>query len=179
MDKEIVVNSLKYMDLNNEKYARVYDKFVYYSYIDKQSDIEHNIIQLYDKDMKQFFSSRYEVMGMYIKNFQLWTWSWSIPDLTKNKIFLSKKLLNYGLDLTQKELPFLKSELITSRFRVTDEIQLDIHTAMASYISKTPMILRLIFDPFANKVNDLFLNIKESKPNTTVFYLFLLDEPTS
>ena len=39
----------------------------------------------------------------------------------------------------------LKNELVTSRSVITDQIQVEIHCALASYLAKRPMIL-----PFAD-----------------------------
>ena len=175
--KEIIINSLKYYDLNNEKYSKIYDKIKYYSAEENPGDIEHAIINLHDKNQNKFFSSRYEVLGTYNSKLRLWAWSWSVPYIRKNKTFLSRKLLMYGLDIEPEESPFLKSELITSRFKISDEIQLDIHAAVASYLSKNPMILRIILaSTQANAKPDLYEVSNEMTNDSIVWYIFLLDE---
>ena len=63
-----------------------------------------------------------------------------------------RNILNYGLNLDPiTENTFLKTELITSRFRINDPVQLDVHIAISSYLSKVPFIFKHIIhekDPF-------------------------------
>jgi len=176
--KELITNSLNYYDSNNEKNSKLFDKAKHYEIIRSESDISHDIIILYDKHKTQIFKSRYEILGVYNIGAMLWTWSWSIPSYHKNEIYLARKILNYGLDIVPQESPFLKSELITSRFKITDEIQLDIHTAIASYLAKKPMIFKLIYDPsFHTDENEKLFEIMNKKHNTsTIYYLYLIDE---
>lgn len=176
--KEIITNSLRYYDSNNERYSKIFDKTYFYSINRSGNDLSHDIIIFYDKNKNKTFKSRYEILGFYSVHAQLWTWSWSIGSFSKNLVYLTRRILNYGLDLEPKEDPFLKSELITSRFRITNEIQLDIHAAIASYISKKPMILRLISDPNLVKESseNIYELIKEESNTSFIYFLFLLDE---
>jgi hypothetical protein len=78
-----------------------------------------------------------------------------VPYLSKNSTYTSRKILNYGLDLGPNQ-EYLKSELITSRFRITNPIQLDIHTAISSYLSQIPTIFqisKLERDPLTDNQN--------------------------
>src|SRR6516225_2648469 len=97
--KDLVINALKYYDTNNEKYSKIINKTKYYSVIWSQSGTEHNKIVFYNSEKKEFFRSRFEVLGFYYSQFKLWVWGWSIASLPKNQIVLSKKMLNYGIDL--------------------------------------------------------------------------------
>lgn len=176
--KELITNSLRYYDLNNEKYSRIFDKASFYSIIRSKNDLSHDVILLYDKNKNKIFKSRYEALGFYSLNAQLWSWAWSIGSYEKNLVYISRKILNYGLDIAPKEDPFLKSELITSRFRITNDIQLDIHAAIASYISKKPIVFKLISDPnlaIENELN-IYELIKEQSTTSIIYFLFLLDE---
>lgn len=175
--KELIIQSLNYYDSNNEKYSKLYDKFKYYSIITSENDTDHNIIIFYDKNNEIIFKSRYEILGMYNASSSLWIWGWSMPSLQKNELYLSRKILNYGFDLLLKESHFLKSELITSRFRISDTIQLTIHTSIASYISKNPMIFKLIFDPeiSAKTEKSPYKVLKQLGKNSIAWFLYLLD----
>lgn len=174
--KDIIVNSLKYYDANNEKYSKILDKIKYYTFTLNKEDINHSIIHFYDKNEQEFFSSRYELLGIYTPKINLWSWGWAIPYLEKNKIYLSKKLLLYGIDMSYTESPFLKSELTTSRFKIADDTQLDIHAAIASYISKNPLIIRLIYEPSTYTENTKAEYLHDFTDNSIIWYLFLLDE---
>ena len=177
--KDLITNSLYYFDSNYEKYNKLYNKFKYQSLEINDNDLEYNKINFYDKNQKKIFKSRYEVLGIYNSVANLWTWGWSVPRLKKNMINTIRKLLNYGLDLPpDQDDQFLKAELITSRFRISNEIQLDIHTAIASYISKKPMVYKLIINPDTVADNESNIQPIEKYPanNATVYYLYLLDE---
>jgi hypothetical protein len=177
----IVTNSLEYYDKNREKYDKITSAVKYYKLKKNTSDLDHNRIFFYDKDKKKIFETRYEIIGLYDNATQTWVWAWSVPSFEKNSTFISKKILNYGLDIPSKpENRFLKSELITSRFRISDKVQLDIHVSVASYISKNPMVFRMKRDPSQydqDVEQDLFEIKKELKDDNeyVMFYLFLLD----
>ena len=176
--KELITNALIHYDKNSERYQKLYNKFKHYSYEFKDSDIEHNVIIFYDDDKKEIFRSKYEIIGIYYNLYDLWTWSWSVPDLNKNSVFISRKILNYGLDIPPtKEDLFMKTELVTSRFRITNEVQLDIHIAIASYISKNPMLYKIVQNldtPYSSSdgLNPVDTNVSK---NSKIYYLFLLE----
>lgn len=196
----LITNSLEYYDNNCEKYNKAFSKIMYYSLDKSTSDTEHSKIKFYDKDKKVKFTSRYEVIGLYANRPKTWVWAWSVTKFSKNETATSKKLLNYALDIPSsgqedQENRFLKTELVTSRFRITDPIQLDIHSAIASYISKIPVVFKLRYSPLytGRDVAKYFIEKKEGKKNIkevyqlekhdnkitddeyVVSYLFLLD----
>lgn len=180
--KELIKISLSYYDKNNEKYSSLYDKFKYYSITPSTNDTEHSIIKFYDKNDDVVYESKYEILSFYDNSNHLWVWGWAIPLLRKNEVYLSRKILNYGLDLSLSEEIFLKSELITSRIIISDPIQISIHSSIASYISKTPMIIQLTRDK--TEMSKEGLNIidkqqllKKMTPTTISWIIYLLDEP--
>lgn len=174
--KELIINSLEYYDRNSEKNRRIFQKIKYYSYERSQSDVEHNSIIFYDKNKKEIYRSRYEIIGTYYSTQKLWTWSWSVPNFDKNSVYISRKILNYGLDIPPlKEDLFMKAELITSRFKITNEVQLDIHIAIASYISKKPMIYKIV-ENLGKKFNEPIIPVMEEEKDYKIYYLFLLDD---
>ena len=67
-----------------------------------ESDIEPSIIHWKDKNGKTITKAKYEILGIEISNNnkKLWIWSWAHPLLDKNKTYLSRKILNYGLDIS-------------------------------------------------------------------------------
>jgi hypothetical protein len=182
-NKDLILNSLKYYDINNEKYANLFTRAKYYNLIRPSNDLEYNIIIFYDKNKKEFFKSRYELVGCYYIDISVWAWSWILPTSNKNEYEIAKKLLNYGLDLGN-EFKFLKLELINSRFRISSEIQLDIHISLASYISKMPLIFKLPNPPISSVQiensssgdNEIFEIGRDNKDWEEIYYLYLLDE---
>jgi len=183
MDKtiDLLINALNYYDINEEKYKNIISKCKNYSIKRSNTEIDHDMIIFYDDDLHIVFQSRYEILGTFYNNVNLWIHSWANPILNKNLNYISKDILNYGLNMNLKdETLFIKTELITSRFKITDNIQLDIHVAIASYISKQPFIFKLIYDPNLD-VRDISQNIYPVPTNinemTRINYLYLLDIP--
>jgi hypothetical protein len=173
--KELITNSLKYYDFNQEKYSKLFNKFKYYSIVQVETDIEHDKILFFDKDKQLIFESKYEILGIYYVSSQIWAWSWSIPNLNKNLVYTTRKILNYGLDIIpSREDIFIKAEIITSRFRISNEIQLDIHAAIASYISKKPMIFKLIYNPATVEKPTPILS--ESSSSDKIYFIYLLTD---
>lgn len=139
--KEIITDSLEYYDSNNEKYMKIFEIVKYYNRKDAINDMERPTFTFYDKNKKPLFTSTYEIVGLYHSKSKFWSWSWSIPYFRKNMIQISKKILNYGIDL-DPHFGIIKQELINSRFEVFNEVQLDIHISIASYLSKQPLIFK-------------------------------------
>jgi len=177
--KELIKMALSYYDTNSEKYGNMYDKFKYFAIERSDNDTNHGIIKFYDNDDKIIFQSKYEVLGFYDNSSHLWVWGWAIPSLYKNEVYLSRKILNYGLDLSLNEDKFLKSELITSRFIISDPIQLNIHTSIASYLSKSPIIFQLTrqkHDIVHETAKQKAKILKNITPDSISWYYFLLKE---
>ena len=153
----IIPIALQKYDENNKKYKKLFKTFVKKEFIRMTSDIEKNIIIFKDINGKEIKRSRYEMIGIYNKIDYIWIWAWALPSIYKNEIYLAKTMLNYGLDIipyniTNHEIDDdkiinnninflnLKSQLINSRFKIYNILQLDIHLALSSYLTKIPII---------------------------------------
>ena len=173
----IVSDALQYYDKNSEEYEYFFKDIKYVSFETKENDTEHNIIYFYDKNKKEMFRSQYEILGTYNKTSNIWMWAWSNPEFSKNSVYISKKILNYGIDL-DKESKYLKTELIFGRFRISNNVQLDMHLALASYLSKIPIIFK--YNAMAEaKIHDTnkveLVNNPKSDDFYVTYYLFILD----
>lgn len=177
-NKELVVNALRYYDKNNDLYTKIFNKIKYYSFQLSEFDMEHNIIIFYDRKKNEIFRSRYEYIGIYNPLVEIWIWAWAIPVLKKNQTGLIRKVLNYGVNLDSDSI-FLKSELITSRFKITNVLQLDMHVAIASYISKQGCVIPIIdnqspvIEHDGQDITKISTDINEN--TILVNYLYLLD----
>lgn len=162
---EIIAPALEFYDRTNEQYKSLFDKLspLKFKKDASEHDLEHNKITFYDDQKKELLTSNYEVVGIYSSVHKMWSWGWSIPLLRKNEIYISRKILNYGLDIEYSI--FLKTELVTSRFEISDKIQLDIHLAIATYLSK-----KVIY-----KYRILYNEKEGEKGGYLDFYIFLLD----
>jgi hypothetical protein len=172
---DLVKNSLIYYDTNYEKYSK---KILKYKYISVEPNLKNNYekdkLNFYDKDKKLMFTTEYEHLGIFDTGSHMWTWAWATPFLRKNNITLSRKILNYGFDLESDDNLFLKTELITSRFIISDDTQLDIHIAIASYISKKPAILRFIIST-QEKDKTHYKIKKHFKEGDLIYYIYILN----
>ena len=190
----MVKEALEYYDLNQNLIEDLTQKISYIEYVDSEKDFEHNKIILYDSNQNEILQSKYEYIGTYDSNTLIWSWAWSIPTMKKKNTTILRKILNYGVELEPTQ-NFLKTELITSRFRVTNKIQLDIYSAIVSYLSKKPKVIRFkiynyyrairikdsntkgednILIDIINPLIDKNLN-KEEQYRYTEYYVFLLD----
>lgn len=160
-ETNIIPIALEYYDRMQEKYLPLLSKVKRHELVLSPYDMERNKIKLFDEDGKELLTSEYEVIGLYHNVFKIWRWAWSIPILKKNAIYISRSILNYGLDLDKAD--FLKSELITSRFSISDNIQLDMHISIATYLAKKV--------PYSYK----FYPDETNRKNYVTYYIFLLN----
>lgn len=179
MNMDIVNDALKYYDENNEKYLNIKKKikFVKHAQAD-QRDIEGVKLIFYDKDMKELFTSRVEVLGEYFPEIQIWCWGWSIPSLEKSLSSIIKRVWLYGcdIDIRNPANVLLKNELITSRFIINDPVQIEMHCAIASYLSKKPLIFQwknFIFEKEIMEVKGEF----DDEKTDVIYYSFIIDAP--
>lgn len=171
----LVTTALEYLDTNNEIYNGVLKNAKYVKFIHAESDLEHNKIVYYNKNKEEIFRSKYEIIGLYNSTSNTWTWAWAIPSFEKNTTNIVRRIWNYGA-LLDPNVRYLKTELITSRFRVADPIQLDIHVSIASYLSKNPLIYKHYHYINAKLDTDGLLHIDEGDDkNYTIYFMFLLD----
>lgn len=169
----VVAKALEYYDANNEIYNKLINKVGFVRYKDGKNDQEKNEIYLFDKDDNLIFKSHYEYLGMYRNIESVWIWSWSIPSFLRKNTDMSRKILNYGLE--QQDNIFLKGELVNSRTKVTNVIQIDIKVALTSYLSKQPMILNIKY-PEGADYGKIVKNININSETDDVYYfLYILD----
>lgn len=126
-----------------------------------ESDMEPSIIHWKDKNGKTIIKAKYEILGIEItdNNKKLWVWSWAHPLLDKNKTYLSRKILNYGLDIIDLDNSInllLKSLFTTSRLNLND-IEINFCVTLSLYLTKS---IGYILLPITNKESEYIL-IKE------------------
>lgn len=179
--KDLIINSLDFFDKNKEKYSKLISKIKYFTIIRNTNDMDRNIIVCYDNDKNEIFKSEFEYSGTYYSSTNTWIWSWAIPIAPKNSTYLAKKIVNYGMDLDYMDNRLLKTELITSRFKITNSIQLDIHIAISAYIAKIPFIMDIYNVIDISKKNDDAKNVEnieniENKSNSKYYKFYTADK---
>lgn len=171
----LVTDALKYYDKNSETYKDFFKDVRYIKFIAASSDMTHNMIIMANKDKKIIIRSKYEVIGTFNSDSATWIWAWSMPRFNKNTTYIARKIFNYGAEL-DPQFRFLKTELITSRFRIGDPVQLDMHVAIASYLSKKPLTYKYI-NPYNVSDYDAegYVDVTLKGDNYVAYYMFLLD----
>jgi hypothetical protein len=170
-DINIIKNALEYYDTKLKKITK---NVHYIKIIHKTKDMERNIIKLFDNNDNIILESKYELIGMLTNKLKIWMWAWSNPKIHKNNTYISKKILNYGLNLSQNEL-ILKTKLITSRFIITSPIQIQINIALATYLSKTSSFYEFMIDPdYSVSSSKIYLK-NDNNIDSLKYYIFLLD----
>lgn len=143
-DIDIIKIALEYYDKHSQKYDDIIKDVDSVNFHKAQNDLEYNKITLYNKNNKLLFEGKYEIMGAYYPNTQIWIWGWALSKLNKSYVKTIKNIFDYGIQLNP-DIPsnyFLKLELLTSRLKISDEIQLEIYTSLASYLSKNSFIYK-------------------------------------
>lgn len=178
---DLVKEALRYYDKNNEKFGHLVSKVKYYQIIKNFKDMEKFELILYDDEQKELVRSKLEYIGFFNNQSNTWVWAWANPQAYKNQTYLSRKVINYGMDLEpNKDNYLLKTELLTSRFSIDDPTQLDFHLSVFSYLTKKPYVFEFVVNPEISTTNEGILeyNIKKSKstPSYRSTYILLLDD---
>lgn len=108
--------------------------------VSKGSDINRPVMEFLDKNNKVLFKAEYEILSILypFDNDFLCVWAWAHPQIDKNKTLLSRELLKYGLDITNKDdytSMFIKSLLTNSRLKLSNT-EVELLQAISLYITK-------------------------------------------
>lgn len=180
MSISIVKEALQFYDENNEKYKPIKKKIKYFKFADQiQHDIEGQRIAFLDKDKKEIFTSRIEILGKYYGSIYTWIWGWSLAGFGKSLTSIIRKVFLYGtdIDVANPANVILKNELVTSRFRIIDDIQIEIHCAIASYLAKKPFILMLKEFTLLPDEIAIFKGEYDNYVTDSSYYWFVIDVP--
>jgi hypothetical protein len=124
------------------------------------TDTKRTIFKFVDNTTNEVvLETEVEILGIFYDKLNIWSWSWSIPDLMHSENYLSKEILIYALKLGF-DLANVKSILTTSRGTITDRTQVDINVALGAYIIKQPYVY-----PYIYKINNYNL----------IYYVILLN----
>jgi len=175
MNTDTVKDALRYYDSNRYRYESIRNKIYRYVRSSRVSDGGRSDNgDFFDKDGNHLFSSRIQLLGMHYHQMHMWVWGWGIPYFPSYLTTLIRKLFIYGSEMQVEDnisLTSLRSELITSRFRVDHPIQIDIHCAIATYLTKQTFIV------FLDNVIETKNPNEVSNEKDYTMYLFILDPP--
>lgn len=183
MSGDIIAKSLEYYDKNNEKYSKII-KNIKYCKKDETSVPGTIKFNFYDKNKNLLFSSRIELIGVYHRLINTWIWGWSNFDFKKEYINTIRKIFTYGSNIdytindeTAYTSKMLKKNLITSRFKIIDYIQVETQCAISSYLTKLPFILEWKEINLDNTLNKFVGQYSPYNPESSSFYFFIIDPP--
>lgn len=162
----VLRDALEYYDANSLKSYDVQKRYKYY-----KINLDKTTITFFDKKKKEISTHKYTYIGKYNPKSKIWIWGWSVSSADKSMIEVSRRVLNYALDLDMKYIS-LKSELITSRHQVSSMTQIDILVALTAYLSKCPIIYRLAYDNVIIE-QDIHKVISDHEPDS-IYYLALI-----
>jgi hypothetical protein len=181
MSINIINDALRFYDTNNELYENVKKKIKYIKRATvNPTDVESVKFTFYDKEKNELFTSRIEIVGKYYNTINTWVWGWSLPNTDKSLTSIIRKVFLYGTDIDTRTVSnvVLKNELVTSRFKIDDDIQLDIHCAIASYLSKKPFIFAWRNTIVSQGTEWSEVKNKDDDEEISVtIYTFILDPP--
>lgn len=114
-----------------------------------KSELKRAKIWFDSKTTKEvMLESEIEIIGTYYDKYDIWIWSWAQPQLIKPYAYMTKKALQYALDLEPDKI-YLKSILSLSRGVVSHPIQVDINIAICTYLIKQPYVY-----PISQKIGE-------------------------
>lgn len=182
--KTFVTDSLVEYDKNMKEQKKMLKNAVYYDHIQTENSMENDKIIFYDINDKIIFEADFEAISLYDPDHSLWTWGWGNPSWKRKWTRIISKIFNYGLSLDPEKSFHLKLELVNSRFIISDPIQIDIHLAIASALSKIPYIypLPLPKDKTENKFKVIdkekrrYNILKDYEEKYKILYLFLFNK---
>ena len=143
----LIKSSIEYFDLKETEFKSINYDILY----ENKSDLNYNniIINSIQNKNKKF---NYEILCKIDKNNKMIIWSWALPNIEKNKTFVSRNLLKYGLDLNDESLIELKNILINSKIRYQNINSMNILFYIFLFLTKKEWIfvldnyLYVIFD---------------------------------
>lgn len=159
MDNNFLLKNL--IKKSFENYYKIQNKFsgknIKYIYND-----EKNIVTLKYDDIIEEYDT--EVLGLFDETSNTWIWSWGISNnvMKKNKTIISKKLLNYGLDIeikNNKEIDktYIKSVLTTSRIHIKNYSNLQFILSLSTYLIKNKIKGFYYFSYPKNRTENIIL----------------------
>lgn len=140
----LITDFLANYDKNMKEQDKLLKNTAYFKIREIDDNTENDKIIFYDYNHNQIIQFDFQIIGIYKSDFNSWTWAWGIPGLNSKLTRIITKILNYGFTLDPKKQYHLKSEIINSRFIISDPIQIDIHLAITSGISKINNIYPII-----------------------------------
>lgn len=133
--KIFITDSLANYDKNMDRQNKLLKDAISFTIVTSPNEMKKDKIIFFD-EKKKILEASYEIISIYTLSNNVWTWGWGQPSIPKKNSAIVRKILDYGFSLDSNKNYFLKAELVNSRFVISDPIQIDIHLAICSELSK-------------------------------------------
>lgn len=158
-EENIVSLSLNYYDRQQRKHAEYYKDDCRVELHNNGNDVNLPTYTMF-KDSAEIHSGIYNILGLYFKEEKQWTWGWAINNKTKVETYLSRKILNYALDITILDKSnaemlkvVIKSDLLNASNVIEHPVQLEQYLAIGQYVTNADMVYKIDNHPeFGNNV---------------------------
>jgi hypothetical protein len=179
---DIVKDALSYYDKNNEKYADIKKKISYIREVENPNNVTESWLGFYDSNRNELFRSKVEIIGRYYGRYNVWIWGWALP-VDYHYVSTIRQVLLYGTSIRSSGVPGIdqmtlssfKNELVNSRMKINNKIQLEIHCAIASYLTKIPFIFSIPYASIFTSTDDG--NIKNNKDIKYEVFIYVMNPP--
>lgn len=165
----IIQKTMKLYDDANKKNKKLFDRVVKFRFEGDKGEHKYKYVQdtnlnkayAFDKNNKKIFVADVALISIHIKNFNLWCWGWALPYFHKNMTWHVKRLFEYGYNIVIKERykidALIKSMLITSRFIIKEQYNLDILLALTMYLTKSNGIIKEIYKKGDHELHEYYI----------------------
>lgn len=154
----LILKSLDYYDNINKINAKYLEETTML--------IFNNKVHIKDINNDDILITDYEILGIFDESNRIFIWSWLLPYLNPDKIYISQDLIKYALNLESdtniNDHFFIKSLLLNSRQLINSNFNLELLLSIVSYLSKNKF--SFIY-PYIQYLNE------EKTKKITVFYL--------
>ena len=134
--ENLIKNAIKYFDTKSERYSILNNEDFKINFPkNKRSDISEPKLSFDLNKIK--YNGNFSLLGKITKynNKNLFRWGWCDND-AKNLTYLTRKILFYGLDVTNDENIDLKQILLNSIIELGNILSMETLIAISMYITK-------------------------------------------
>jgi hypothetical protein len=156
----IISRAYEYLDKQKELYSKYINENLYfYTNPINNTDMDLSTFIMYDDETQKniILTGDYSIIGYFNNSISTWYWGWATPSSLKTQTYLSRKILNYGLDIdiynsVDEDITLnsiFKAELLNSKIHMENSnIEIEKYLAIALYITKSDYYWKAKIDSY-------------------------------